>query len=342
MSLKIFIITDYKNRFETKYTAVPYRSGMDKQLLIGYFKDAGYEAVFIRFHEIDFRDPAIKDRTYIYCSSEDERGYYKSYIEDIVLGLAIAGAKVVPDFRFLKAHHNKVFMEILRDLTDEPDIKNLRSLYFGTLEEYLQGESNLEERPYVTKPASSAMSRGVKLAAVKKHLPAMIRKNARSYKLYSGLKDLARSFFHQGYMRESKYRKKVIVQDFIPGLTGDWKVLVYGDKYYALKRENRKNDFRASGSGKLNYTSELPEGLLDFANAVFDLFKVPFISLDLGSKENEFFLLEFQALYFGTYTIEHSDFYFIKNDEKWELVKEMSVVEEEYVKSIVKHLKLSK
>ena len=33
-------------------------------------------------------------------------------------------------------------------------------------------------------------------------------------------------------------------------------------------RGNRDNDFRASGSGKLNFETELPKGLLDYAKNI--------------------------------------------------------------------------
>jgi len=49
------------------------------------------------------------------------------------------------------------------------------------------------------------------------------------------------------------HRSKFIVQEFIPDLSNDWKVLVFWDKYYVLRRKNRPNDFRASGSGLFSF-----------------------------------------------------------------------------------------
>lgn len=42
-------------------------------------------------------------------------------------------------------------------------------------------------------------------------------------------------------------------QDFIPGNDCDIRVIVIGDKAFAIKRKVRKNDFRASGSGQIFY-----------------------------------------------------------------------------------------
>ncbi|MEF9477433.1 hypothetical protein OWR28_06570 [Chryseobacterium sp. 1B4] len=43
-------------------------------------------------------------------------------------------------------------------------------------------------------------------------------------------------------------------QEFIPGLKYDIRLIVIGDKCYYLKRNTRDNDFRASGSGMLEFT----------------------------------------------------------------------------------------
>jgi hypothetical protein len=112
---KLILLTDYHGFFVSKNTAVPYRIGMDKSLLKQRFETFGLEIDFVRFSDIDFRDPEILSNTYVYTSSEDPGYRYKSYIEDIVLGLEIVGAMVLPPYKFLRANNNKVFMEILRD-----------------------------------------------------------------------------------------------------------------------------------------------------------------------------------------------------------------------------------
>lgn len=46
-------------------------------------------------------------------------------------------------------------------------------------------------------------------------------------------------------------------QDFIPNNDSDIRVIVIGDKAFAIKRMVRKNDFRASGSGEIIYGKDL-------------------------------------------------------------------------------------
>ena len=87
-----------------------------------------------------------------------------------------------------------------------------------------------------------------------------------------------------GYVPYSMHRQKFLVQEFIPGLQGDFKVLVYWDRYYVVSRNNRPGDFRASGSGLLTWPEDPPGGLLEYAQRVFNHFRVPMISLDIAMR----------------------------------------------------------
>jgi glutathione synthase/RimK-type ligase-like ATP-grasp enzyme len=334
--IPIYILTDYKSRFETKYTSIPYRSGQNKDLLKKAFEGKGIQVNFINFPEISFRDN-LKNKYFLYCGSEDQSGFYKSYIEDVVFGLEKAGAIVIPSFIYLKAHHNKIFMEILRDLSLEEEIKNIKSLYFGSFEEIKNYKKNILW-PVVFKPAYGSMSKGVGLAKNMFELKKLIKKSSRTYNFLGEIKDIIRKKIYTGYIPDSKYRKKFIIQTFIPNISGDWKILIYGNKYFILKRKNRNNDFRASGGGLLSYERQIPNGLLDFAEKVFKTFSVPNISLDIGYNGKEFYLFEFQFIYFGTYTIEHSDFYFIKRNNVWTLIEKKSVLEEVFAESIANYI----
>jgi hypothetical protein len=68
----------------------------------------------------------------------------------------------------------------------------------------------------------------------------------------------------------------------IPGLENDWKILCFGDKFFVLRRANRDNDFRASGSGKFVFRRDLPKGMLEFALKVYLHLEVPNLSVDIA------------------------------------------------------------
>ncbi|MGI9582357.1 ATP-grasp domain-containing protein [Chryseobacterium sp. RRHN12] len=61
-------------------------------------------------------------------------------------------------------------------------------------------------------------------------------------------------FVDKQYKVFPKQRNYVYFQEFIPGLKYDIRLIVIGDKCYYLKRNTRDNDFRASGSGMLEFT----------------------------------------------------------------------------------------
>ncbi len=330
---KIYLLTDYKGFFGSKHNAVPYRSGMDRELLQKYFEEKGYTAIFLPFCDVKPANADFKGQYVLYTSSEDKDYHYKSYIEDICYALQLQGAVVIPEYKYLRANNNKVFMEILRDMCGLRSVENFSARHFGSLEELKDRIQSITGKQ-VIKASGGAMSENVYLAGDHKELLAKAKKVSRSRNLFSEIWDLGRSIKRRGYIRESKHRRKFIVQPFVPNLPADWKILIFGKKFYLLNRKTRKNDFRASGSGRFSFSENLPDGMLDFAEEFFDYLNVPKLSLDVAFDGNQFYLIEFQAVYFGTTTIDESPFYFTRENSQWICCKQSSVLEEEYVESI--------
>jgi len=74
----------------------------------------------------------------------------------------------------------------------------------------------------------------------------------RSTKIFGGkLKKRLRGYDFSNYWLLNK--KYIYFQKFLPENKYDTRITVIGNRAYALQRSNRKNDFRASGSGLLNY-----------------------------------------------------------------------------------------
>jgi len=91
------------------------------------------------------------------------------------------------------------------------------------------------------------------------------------------------------YRKRSQNRKKFIIQELIPNLKYDFKVIVINSKVFVLKRYVRKNDFRASGSGNFIFDKNISSSVLDYAYEIFKLFNCPFISLDFAENNNDVF-----------------------------------------------------
>jgi hypothetical protein len=122
-------------------------------------------------------------------------------------------------------------------------------------------------------------------------------------------------------------------------MPNDWKILIFGSKYYILERKVRKKDFRASGSGNFSYPDNVPDGLLDYSKLIFDKLNIPFLSLDIGYDDNDFYLIEFQTLHFGTVTIEKSPFYYqYYSGIGFKKIVVDSNLEEVFVSSIIEYI----
>jgi glutathione synthase/RimK-type ligase-like ATP-grasp enzyme len=334
---RIVLLTDYQDKFSSKWAAVPYRSGMDKNRLSDCFSASGYACEFINFRDVDLRASDFKGVPVLYSSSEDAGGHYRDYIEDVLLGLDRLGALLLPGFELFRAHHNKVFMEMMRDMMPIEAAHNIRTRHFGTLED-LRAKLPELTFPCVLKQASGAGSSGVFRADSAGELIKHARAISRSVHWAYEARDLVRTIRHKGYMRESVHRNKFIVQTFIGGLSNDWKILVYGDRYYALHRSTRKNDFRASGSGLLKYQEDMPVPVLNFAREIYQYLDVPNVSLDIAYDGDHVYLIEFQCISFGTHTLDTSPFYFQPGESEWKRVNAKSEMEQVYVESVVKYL----
>lgn len=338
MNKKLLLLTDYKGFFGSKQKSPIYRGGMDLPKLTGYFSQLGYDVSVRKFTDLDISKIIHEKPVVLYTSSEDESDRYKSFIEDIILTLDTAGILLIPKYSYLRAHNNKVFMEMLRQTQGNEAIQTIHSKFFGTLEE-LRSKAFELEYPVVIKKFGGAMSRGVAKADNTEQLLKIAARFSRSFALKHNVKELLRKLkYKDSYIRESFYRNKFIVQNFIEGMSNDWKVLVYGNKAYILYRGVKDNDFRASGSGKFIFDENIPEGILEYAWNIQNHFNVPHISLDVGFDGKQFHLLEFQFLYFGTTTLEKSPHYFYRDNGKWQIVRQPSDLETIYAESIHEYL----
>jgi len=338
MMKRVYAITDHRGYFESKYNAIPYRSGMDKDLLEKHFSEFDFQIIFIKYSEvITYPKDFWTNTVIIYASSEDTGLHYKSFIEDIIYYLELCNARVIPSFKYLKSNNNKVFMELLRHQMVDVSMNNLKTSVFGCLEE-VKGSIDSFNFPLVYKKSAGAMSKGVGIANNKLSLIRKLKRISRTPNCFQEIWELGRKVKYKNYKKESKFREKFIVQDFIPFLKGDFKILIFSDKYFVLERGIKNGDFRASGSGIRNFVKDIPSGLLDFASLVFKALNVPNASLDIAFNGKSFFLLEFQCLYFGSFTLTYSEFYWLKDNNRFDIIESKSELEHEYVRSIVNYL----
>lgn len=71
-----------------------------------------------------------------------------------------------------------------------------------------------------------------------------------------------------------------LLQEFCPENEGDFRICVIGHRVMGFFRGNRDNDFRASGSGKLIYTEDLPMDAVGIAWTISNRHQFPCMAYD--------------------------------------------------------------
>jgi len=347
MSKELYILTDGEGDFLISMEDLIHFTSMDVPRLKSLFEQNGFMVHIRKFAELDL-SLNFNGKYILYQTSEKRGPFYKHYIEDMIYFLERQGAILLPCFEHLKAHHNKCYMELMRNEFKNPELKSLRSQCFGSAEEAVAGMP--AQFPVVLKQIAGSGSEGVYLA-----------RNAEEYRRYAQAIShmamgpswcaVAREGFKQAVRTGlapllRKYRKTdppvrqpVVVQEFIPGLAGDYKVVFFGGKYFILYRKNRDNDFRASGGDKLFVVPEEQRaGLLDFARKVVEEIDFPLIGLDIGFDGTHYHLFEFQMIHLGPYTLQAAEFWHECIDGKWVQFDGKSNLEDEFCRSLCAYI----
>lgn len=198
------------------------------------------------------------------------------FAKQLLFALESSGKKVFPDFNTVWHFDDKVAQKYLLEAINAPLAP---SFVFYSKQEVTQwidntsfpkvfklrngaGSDNVRlvsSREEALRLISKAFGRGFRQYNALDNLRERIRKyNTSRTNLWDVVRGLVRLFVTTRYdrvtPRESGY---IYFQDFIPGNDHDIRVVVIGDKAFAIKRMVRRNDFRASGSGEILYERDL-------------------------------------------------------------------------------------
>lgn len=349
MEKKILILTDDNGYLCMSLTTKNKNNSADVKMICQEFENLGWTVLCRKYSDINTKDLKSYHNGYVlYASSEDCGLFYKDYIEDILFMLKRQGNILLPELEYFKTHHNKMFMELTRDNFVNEAFKTIQTMYFSSdaeLKKYMS-ENNIQY-PVVVKAAAGSGSSGVGLAKNAKELMSLGKKYSRRIyfdhyanlyrtQLMQKIKNVYRKVKGANEVNYRNKKGKFIVQTFIKNLSGDYKVLVFGKKFYVLERKNRDKDFRASGSGMFTFP-DLSKDLikiLDFAEALKREINQPLLSLDIASDGEKCHLIEFQCLSFGPYTLQMSESYFVKEEETWKKVEGKSILEKEIARAV--------
>jgi glutathione synthase/RimK-type ligase-like ATP-grasp enzyme len=191
-----------------------------------------------------YEDPYIIDLItdlnikYCYVSTS----YYLNYrylVNSMLPVLESAGIKIIPSLVHMLAYENKSLQVIYAKANMLP---MPRAFAIATVESYRRAAKALGF-PVVVKSPDGFGSTAVSLLTSDAELEQFAEEFAEKAVGTQGL-------------------GRYIVQEFVPNLDGDWKVILVGNAGAVLFRGVRPGDFRASGSGLFEFR-EAPAGLLD-------------------------------------------------------------------------------
>lgn len=347
---KLIILIDNNNLFLSSIADLKHYTSMDIAKIKTCFEKNYFDVEILMFSDIDLTKN-YQGQYVIYQSSEAIGSFYKRYIEDVIFYLEKKGAITLPRYEYLKAHHNKVFMEMMRFNFSDSSLKTIITRCFGSS---YDAENYKPTFPVVIKKTSGSSSDGVFLAKNTNEYLKYIKKAGNivistsiTNIFIDQIKILSKKIIkyfsssHSIYLNyiTSPVSSPILVQSFIDNLKGDYKVLVFGKKFYTLYRKNRDNDFRASGSGRLyDVKDEEKNGLLNFAKKLTYEINYPILGLDIGFDGAKYHLIEFQMISLGTYTLQASNYWHEYIDEKWVKQIGKSDLEEEFSRSIIDYI----
>lgn len=218
----------------------------------------------------------------------------------ILFALEHAGFKVFPNFKTAWHFDDKVAQKYLLEAIEAPLVPSYVFYDKQTALEWVKNTSF----PKVFKLKGGAGATNVKLVLDKKYCVKLIHKafgkgfsqydrlggfKERIRKVKEGkdswlgvLKGLGRLITPTEFARQKQREKGYIYfQEFIPGNESDTRVIVINGKAYAVKRFVRKGDFRASGSGNIDYSVEkVDKKCIELAFSISEKLKSQCIAFD--------------------------------------------------------------
>lgn len=271
---------------------------------------------------LDIDNLVIKEKDIIIYTSSPNSSI-RTYLKDKLFYFQNTNL-LIPSYELLMAHENKGFQEVMKK---RKDFGNLKGSYIFDLED------QTIPFPKILKTTTGAGSSGVFLIKGKKDISniknKLLKTNIKRKIIASQRKLKLKPSEFSLYKYNKKKFKLFVEQDFIPNLKHDFKVLVFGDRYFVLKRSVRKNDFRASGSGKFEFI-EPPKEVLNFAKQISDVLDNPYLSLDIAQSEKGCHLIEFQATNFGPYTLLNAPNRYVYENNSWSEEKNDKDLESNY------------
>lgn len=234
------------------------------------------------------------------------------FAKQLLYSVQTAGKAVFPDFNTVWHFDDKVGQKYLLESIGAPLVP---SYVFYSKNEAMEWAKEAEY-PKVFKLRNGSGSDNVRKVSSKREALFLIRRafgrGFKQYNAWSNLREryrkyrigktsiwnVAKGFLRLGYTTEyarvtCNEKGYIYFQDFIPENKFDIRVIVIGNKAFAIKRMVRKNDFRASGSGKILYEKKhFDRETVNLAFTITERLHAQCIAYDFVYQENNPIIVE--------------------------------------------------
>lgn len=313
----IIAIHHRKGSFSDHWITYCKENNIDYRIVNAYDSDivaqvADCDFFMWHFHQSDYRDT--------------------QFAKALILSLEAKGIQCFPNSYTCWHFDNKIWEKYLLEAIDAPLVP---SYVFYAKDEALKWAASTEY-PKVFKLKGGASASNVQLVQSYRKAKKLInqcfgngfsqyrwkdciKEEWRKYKERKvGFRNVLRPLYYalKPYPTDySHYHQKEIgyayFQDFITNNDSDLRIVVIGDKAIGEKRFVRKNDFRASGSGKFEYVA-LREDVLQIAFTTAERLHLQSVAFDFIFRDNEPLIVE-MSYGFGTHGISHCKGYYTRD-----------------------------
>jgi glutathione synthase/RimK-type ligase-like ATP-grasp enzyme len=105
------------------------------------------------------------------------------------------------------------------------------------------------------------------------------------------------------------------LQEFLEGNEFDIRITIIGNRAFSFRRFNREGDFRASGSGLIDFDqNQIEKEAIILAKKVANRLKLPVVAVDLLKKNNEYVVCEYNVS-FASFGIKKTPGYWKINED---------------------------
>lgn len=339
---ELILITGDKQFYgQTRKAWVP----MDVSLIKERLSEKGFDVTINTIQDMCNRIINPENKTILYSFSQKDN--VRQYIRDVLTFLS-RNNRIIPSLDLLYCHENKGFQELYKK---DKGFTGLKAWYFSSLQDI---DAYDIPYPVVLKTIYGSNGKGVFLIRNRDELEKQVGALT-EIGLITKLDLCRRRYFrkrtypdypnHSDYKDYLQYKEYItknenfILQEFVPNLKFDYRVLALEGKYFTMRRHTKKGDFRASGTKRFDFNFIPDNQLLNYAERIYKSFDNPFLSMDIVFNGHDYFLIEFQASHFGVSAITKSKGYYTKIKDQWTFAEDRLIVEYEIADALDRYLK---